>query len=107
MNYGLLQRDLDEILQAFVRFPEIEEAILFGSRAKGNYKPGSDVDLAIKGAKIDHQCVATLSSLLNEETLLPYYFDIVHYENITEIELRQHIDRVGKVLYRGVGSNKS
>ncbi len=88
MKNGLLQRDIDEILEALRRFPEIDEAIVFGSRAKGNYKPGSDVDLAIKGKAIDHLCVAALSFLLNEESLLPYFFYIVHYEGFTERNLR-------------------
>ena len=99
MNHGLRQRDIEEIVQALRRFPEIDEALLFGSRAKGNYKPGSDVDIAIKGRKIKHSCVVDLSFFLNEESLLPYFFDIVHYEGITERELTQHIDRVGKLLY--------
>jgi uncharacterized protein len=100
MKYGLLQGDIDEILHALGRFPQIDEAIVFGSRAKGNYKPGSDVDIAIKGKAIDHSCVGGLSFYLNEETSLPYYFDIVHYEEITEQELTRHIDRVGKVFYK-------
>ncbi len=60
MNHGLWQRDIEEIVQANRRFPEIEEVLLFGSRAKGNYKLGSDVDIAIKGRKIKHSCVADL-----------------------------------------------
>ncbi len=99
MKYGLSQRDIDEILKAFKHFPEIDEAILFGSRAKGNYKPGSDVDIAIKGHKIEHSCVAGLSYVLNEESSLPYFFDIVHLEQIAETELVQHIERVGKRMY--------
>ncbi len=100
MKYGLLPRDIDEILQALGQFPAIDEAILFGSRAKGNFKPGSDVDIAIKGKAIDHSCVTAFSFFLNEESLLPYFFDVVHYEGITELELVQHIDRVGKLLYK-------
>ncbi len=100
MRHGLLQRDIDEILQALRRFPEIDEAIVFGSRAKGKYKPGSDVDIAIKGKEITHSCVSSLSFILNEESLLPYFFDIVHYEGTTERDLVQHIDRFGKILYR-------
>jgi predicted nucleotidyltransferase len=99
MKYGLSQQDIKEICKAFRLFPEIEEAVLFGSRAKGNFKPGSDVDIAIKGEKIEHSCVNRLSDILNEESLLPYYFDIVHFEQITEPELVLHIERVGKVLY--------
>ncbi len=99
MKYGLSEQDISEMLTAFRRFPKIEEAIVFGSRAKGNYKPGSDVDVAIKGHKIDHSCVAGLSYILNEESLLPYFFDIVHFEQIAEPELVQHIERVGKRMY--------
>jgi predicted nucleotidyltransferase len=99
MKYGLSQQDIKEICKAFRLFPEIDEAVLFGSRAKGNYKPGSDVDIAIKGEKIEHACVSRLSDILNEESLLPYYFDIVHFEQITEPELVQHIERVGEMLY--------
>jgi uncharacterized protein len=99
MKYGLSRQDIEEILKTFRHFPEIDEAILFGSRAKGNYKAGSDVDIAIKGDKIEHACVAGLSSLLNEESSLPYFFDIVHFEQIDEPKLVQHIERVGKRMY--------
>ena len=100
MSYGLLERDIAAITQAISQFPEISQTILFGSRAKGNYKPGSDVDLAIKGTEINYATVSRLSFILNEELILPYFFDIVHYEKITEPKLIQHIDRVGKVLYK-------
>ncbi len=99
MKFGLSQRDIGEILKTFRLFAEIDQAVLFGSRAKGNYKPGSDVDIAIKGKGITHSCVARLSAILNEESPLPYYFDIVHFEQITEPELVQHIERVGQVIY--------
>jgi uncharacterized protein len=104
MKHGLLQRDIDEIISAFRQFPEIDQAVLFGSRAKGSYKTGSDVDIAIKGKSIDHSCVAKLSFFLNEESSLPYFFDIVHYEQITERELTEHIDRVGMLIYERGGS---
>jgi len=99
MSYGLLERDIETITQAISKFPEISQTILFGSRAKGNYKPGSDVDLAIKGAEISYATVSSLSFMLNEELMLPYFFDIVHYEKITEPKLIQHIDRVGRLFY--------
>lgn len=101
MTYGISKRDLDEITDALRKFPEIKEAVLFGSRAKGNYKSGSDIDIAIKGRAIDHACVSELSYILNEETSLPYFFDIVHYEGITEREFVEHIDRVGIKLFIG------
>ena len=103
MNHGLKQRDIDNITKAIQQVPEIEEVILFGSRAKGKYKPGADVDLAIKGEKVSYSVVSKLSFLLNEEYALPYFFDVVHYEKITEPNLIEHIDRVGKVIYQKSG----
>ncbi len=99
MNHGLTKRDFEYIKEALKKAPEIEEAIVFGSRAKGNHKRGSDVDLAIKGKHINVSIVAKLSFELNEELPLPYYFDVVHYENISETKLVEHIDRVGKLVY--------
>jgi predicted nucleotidyltransferase len=99
MKYGLKDRDIKYIIGSIKTFSEIMEVILFGSRAKGNKQNGSDVDLAIKGRNITHSTVTHLSYLLNEEKLLPYYFDIVHYEKIDKPELIKHIIRVGVVLY--------
>ena len=96
---GLCQRDVVEIARIFSGFPAVEEAILFGSRAKGTYKKGSDVDIALKGENIDCGLVNTLSALLNEESAMPYFFDIVHYDTLTSAELRAHIDRVGKRIF--------
>jgi len=99
MNFGLLPGDIEKITKAFKQYPEIEQVILLGSRAKGNYKPGSDVDLAIKGHKVTPSTISATSFLLNEEYVLPYYFDVIQYEKITEPNLVEHIDRVGKVIY--------
>lgn len=81
------------ILEVLFLFGEVNEAILFGSRAKGNYKPGFDIDLAVKGVVSKD----VLSRLLTafEETVLPYFVDIVVYDNIKNEALREHIDRVG------------
>jgi predicted nucleotidyltransferase len=95
MKYGLIDRDFFHINAAFQEFPEIEEVVLFGSRAKGNYKKGSDVDLAIKGDRITYEITARFADCLNEEKPLPYFFDVVHYEAIAEPKLKAHIDRVG------------
>jgi len=98
--YGLLKRDFKFILKAICGYPEIEEVIIFGSRAMGNYKKGSDIDLALKGEKVDQRVVRRLSDELEEEYPLPYFFDIVNYNDITEEELKHHIDSVGKTIWR-------
>lgn len=100
MPYGLLGSDLQHIHAALSQFDEITEAVLFGSRAKGNYKQGSDVDLAIRGDRITHRTVAALADCLNEEKPLPYFFDVVHYEILEEPRLKEHIDRVGILIFQ-------
>lgn len=58
--YGLLERDLKYILEAVRKYPEIEKVIIFGSRAMGNYKPGSDIDIALKGQNVNRTTVIRL-----------------------------------------------
>lgn len=98
-EYGLSQSEHDELISVIMAHSSIDEAILFGSRAKGTHKPGSDVDIAIKGPKLSHSDVVDLSYALNEVSLLPYRFDIINYAAIDNDALREHIDRVGKLLF--------
>lgn len=97
--FGLSKTDCLYIKEALRHYPEIEQAIIFGSRAKGNYKAGSDVDIALKGTVITDNIVYKLSDELEEQLPLPYFFDLIIYNSITNLELRQHIDRVGKEIY--------
>ena len=99
MPYGLQDRDMMHILDAIRSFPEISQVVLFGSRAKGNHKPASDVDLAIKGASVTYETAVKLADILNEEKPLPYFFDVIHYEGISDPRLIEHIDRAGVLLY--------
>ena len=97
-RFGLKSSDLENIIEALEQFENIGEAIIFGSRAKGNYRHGSDVDIAIKG-NIDFKTLTHLSYLLNEEYLMPYKFDIVNYDRTNHHDLKEHIDRVGISIY--------
>jgi predicted nucleotidyltransferase len=96
---GLVEGDLQEVISVLIQFPEVELASVFGSRAKGNYKTGSDVDIALKGKQLSFTIVARINSILNEETSMPYRFDVLNYETISNNELKEHIDRVGLVIY--------
>ncbi|MBD3843445.1 MAG: nucleotidyltransferase domain-containing protein [Campylobacterales bacterium] len=89
--YGLTQEELGTI-KTVLRMLDVSKAVLFGSRAKGSHKKGSDVDLAIIGDE------RKVSYYLNEETNLPYYFDIVNLYKITNQNLIEHIQRVGKEI---------
>ncbi|MDD2661066.1 MAG: nucleotidyltransferase domain-containing protein [Methylococcales bacterium] len=73
MDTGLTQADIKRIAAAIKQFPEIDDAVIFGSRAKGTYKNASDVDLAIKGRAVTSETIKRLSFLLNEELPLPYF----------------------------------
>ena len=99
MKFGLKEFDLDYIISKISDFSEIEKAVIFGSRAKGNYKPGSDIDIAIMGENITFDVLSKLHSLLEEQGPLPYLFDIVDYTHLNHHELKEHIDRIGKVIY--------
>jgi predicted nucleotidyltransferase len=96
---GLTARDLALIAQAAARQPEIEHLILFGSRAKGTYRKGSDVDLAVQGAGVTYDSITTLAEQLNEVVPLPYMFDVLDYNILAEPALKAHIDRVGIEIY--------
>ncbi|MBS0629475.1 MAG: nucleotidyltransferase domain-containing protein [Verrucomicrobia bacterium] len=100
--FGLTSKDIQSIVEVLKRYPEIEEAIVFGSRALNRHKKGSDIDIALKGKNID-SIAAEVAGLLNDESPLPYYFDIVDYHTIDNPDLRDHIDRVGQKIYNERG----
>ncbi|TCP29722.1 nucleotidyltransferase-like protein [Scopulibacillus darangshiensis] len=100
MMYGLLERDFYYIKKALDKFSEIDQAILFGSRALGNYKKGSDIDLAIVGDDISDKTMADLYEWLNDIYPLPYMIDLQNYNSITNENLKNHIDTCGKELYQ-------
>ncbi len=100
MKFGITGKSFDMILKVLSSCVEIERAMIFGSRAVGNYRKGSDIDLAIYGKKITSNLVNDISVKLNEELPLPYYFDIVHYESLDHENLKKHINTHGKLFYK-------
>lgn len=97
--FGLKNGDLTAIIAIIAKYDDVEQAYIFGSRAKGNYKNGSDVDIALKGDTISFQTIRDISYELNEETLMPYRFDVLNYHTLDNRELINHIDRVGIRFY--------
>ena len=83
------------ILSEISDHKEICDVIIFGSRAKGNFKKGSDIDIALKGENISFELVAGLKTKFNQEMPIPHHVDLVHYESISNKDLIAHIDRVG------------
>lgn len=97
-NFGLKISDIEYIKKIFGKFPEVKEALIFGSRAMGNYKSGSDIDLCLKGEQITLELVAKIKSLLQDEGPLPYQIDIVAYHIIESEKLKNHINTFGKII---------
>lgn len=96
---GLRETDIANIVSVISNIREIETAILFGSRAKSTQKNGSDVDIVLKGKNVTRDIVNTVSYSLNEETNMPYNFDIVNFTTIHNEALIEHIERVGMIIY--------
>ena len=100
MKFGLKTKDLNQITAIIRTFPEVTQAIIFGSRAMGNHKNGSDVDIVLKGTLINDKIVTQINYQLNEVLLLPYFFDVVHFESIENQDLVEHINQYGQVFFK-------
>lgn len=100
-TYGIVDKDWEIIKQILALSKAVEEALLFGSRAKGTYKTGLDIDLVIKGPSITKKDISLLMGAF-EESLLPYFVDVISYSNIKNEALKEHIDRVGVTVYSAV-----
>lgn len=95
LHHGITTEQLHEMRGIFARFPGIESVTLFWSRAKWTQKPASDIDLAIEYIGNNPHDIFSIRSLLEEETRIPYFFDVVDIHSITSPELREHIREYG------------
>jgi predicted nucleotidyltransferase len=97
LSYGIDDTIWERILSILKAHSAIEQIILFGSRAKGNFRNGSDIDLALKGKALSADDILDLRLTLDELNL-PWEIDLLHYEAITDPAVKEHIDRVGILL---------
>lgn len=94
---GIADEHWQKILSVFHKHPNITDVILYGSRAKGNFRNGSDIDIAIKGDPIaDRQL--TQISMDYDDLYLPWKMDVTVYATLSNADLKDHIDRVGITL---------
>lgn len=100
MKFGLLDEDIQAIKKVFAAYPAITKVILYGSRAKGNYRPGSDIDLTVEGSGLELTDLFEIESKL-DDLLLPNKIDLSLKEHIGNPELLEHINRVGEIFYTG------
>lgn len=102
MKYGLSDTQFSTIVCHLSKFPEIEVAMIFGSRALGTYKKSSDIDIAIMGENARSALASHIQFYLEEETDLPYFCDIVAFCDIDNDALIKHIEQHGKVIYQAL-----
>lgn len=98
MNHGLSESAVERIQGVLAHFPEVEKALLYGSRAKGTHRPGSDIDLTLCGSALGQTLLARIDEAL-DDLLLPYKIDLSEMASLTHPALLEHIRRVGIVFY--------
>ena len=96
--FGLTPATLDKLNSVFAQHSSIASVLIYGSRAKGNYRTGSDIDLTIKGSDISFAEFMQIENQI-DDLLLPYTVDLSQYKQLNNIELIGHIDRVGVEIY--------
>ena len=98
MSFGLEEETIRQIQSTFAKFPLIEKAVIYGSRAKGTNKKGSDIDLCLFGISINQKVLYQIETAL-DDLWLPYTFDLCAYQTIGNDDLKRHIDRIGITFY--------
>jgi predicted nucleotidyltransferase len=100
MKFGLSLETIASIQAVFEKHPQVNQVLLYGSRAKGNYRNGSDIDLTLLGK--DLTLNDTLYPIMDEidELDLPYSFDLSIFEQLDDTEFLDHIKRIGLVFYQ-------
>jgi predicted nucleotidyltransferase len=96
--FGLKQKDIDAINSCFARHEGVKQVILYGSRAKGDFREGSDIDLTIIDSGMNGSDLARIENEL-DDLFLPYKIDLSFRRQIDNSDLLSHIDRVGKIFY--------
>jgi predicted nucleotidyltransferase len=102
MTHGLSDETVSSLRSVFAAFAQVEEVLLYGSRAIGNFRPGSDIDLALKGHDLSLDIMNKIR-LQIENLLLPYIVDLSVYNQIGNRDLIAHINRVGITFYKKSG----
>ncbi|WP_291786580.1 nucleotidyltransferase domain-containing protein [Cecembia sp.] len=96
--FGLSEQTIEAIQKVLLKYPQVDKAVLYGSRAIGNYRPGSDIDLTLLGQDLDLTILHQVENDL-DDLLLPYKIDLSIYHQINNPEFLDHILRIGKVFY--------
>ena len=99
MGNGLSERTVNTLYSIFSKYLGIKQVIIYGSRAKGNFRIGSDIDITLKtDNNFSHNDLLHIANDFDDSTI-PYFVDVSIYDMLSNSDLKAHIDRVGKVLY--------
>ena len=99
MQFGLTDKTLNTLNSIFRKYTDIKEVIIYGSRVKGNYRKGSDIDISLKtGEDFSFNNLLRISGDFDDSDM-PYLVDVSVYDKLSNPDLKAHIDRVGKTLY--------
>ena len=97
-QFGLKESTIQKINGVFARYPQVEKAVLYGSRAKGSYKNGSDIDLTLIGKDLTFKILYKIIQNI-DDLLLPYTIDLSIFHQIGDPDVVEHIERVGVTFY--------
>ncbi len=98
LRFGLKETTIEKLCGVLVKYPQVDKAVIYGSRAKGNYKNGSDIDLTLHGADLTQNILYKITAEL-DDLLLPYTIDLSIFAQLTDPDFIDHIRRVGVVFY--------
>ena len=99
MEFGLKDNEINALRETLASIPEVEEAIIYGSRARGTNKLASDIDITLKGRGLTYLQLALLDAKI-DDLYLPYFVDLSLFSMLRNADLIDSIEREGKVLYR-------
>lgn len=98
MKFGLPESLIATFCSVFEKYIEVDEVVIYGSRAKGNFRDGSDIDLTLKGVGITERLCGKIWSDL-DDLPHPYLIDLSVYDSLKSESLKEHINRVGQLFY--------
>lgn len=103
MEFGLMDKEINALREVLASVPEVDEAIIYGSRARGTNKVASDIDITLKGCNLTYLQVALLDAKI-DDLYLPYFVDLSLFSMLRNEDLIESIEREGKVLYRSTNN---
>lgn len=100
LNFGLCETDLVYMNELFRHHTDIEQVWVYDSRAKGTTRHGADVDLALVGPLVQPETVRHIYFVLEEDSPMPFFFDVLHWDTLNNFNLKDEIQRTAQLLYQ-------